>query len=81
MKTIVLTNAAAKQFDALPSPVRSAVSAGLDAYAIHGRGDVKALKDRPGYRLRVGRYRVIFTEDMTTILAIHIGPRQTGTYR
>lgn len=81
MKTIVLTNAAAKQFDALPEPVRAMIATALDAYALHGRGDVKALKDRPGYRLRVGRYRVIFTEDMTTILAVHIGPRQTGTYR
>lgn len=81
MKMIVLTNAAAKQFDALPAPARTAISTALDAYALHGRGDVKALKNRPGFRLRIGRYRVIFTEDLTTILAIHIGPRQTGTYR
>ncbi|MCV0414211.1 MAG: plasmid stabilization protein [Brevundimonas sp.] len=81
MKTIVLTNSAARQFDALPASARATISAALDAYAMHGRGDVKALNGRLGFRLRVGRYRVIFTEDMTTILAIHIGPRQTGTYR
>lgn len=48
--------------------------------AVAGRGDVKALQGRKGYRLRVGAYRVIFDEDATTILAIHIGRRTTTTY-
>ena len=43
MKTIVLTNSAARQFDALPASARATISAALDAYAMHGRGDVKAL--------------------------------------
>ena len=38
------------------------------------------LKGRAGYRLRVGRYRVIFDEDANTILAIYIGKRETSTY-
>jgi len=42
---------------------------------------VKRLAGRDGYRLRVGRYRVIFDEDQTTILAIYIGKRETTTYR
>lgn len=46
-----------------------------------GRGDVKQLKGRSGYRLRAGRYRVIFDEDQTTILAIYVGKRETTTYR
>jgi mRNA interferase RelE/StbE len=48
-------------------------------YAITGRGDVKRLSGRDGYRLRIGRYRVIFDEDRTTILAIYIGKRETTT--
>ena len=46
-----------------------------------GRGDVKALLGRGGYRLRVGGYRVIFDEDLSTILAITIGRRATTTYK
>jgi mRNA interferase RelE/StbE len=50
-------------------------------YAMTARGDVKRLQGRDGYRLRIGRYRVIFDEDQHTILAIYIGKRETTTYR
>jgi mRNA interferase RelE/StbE len=52
----------------------------LIAYAVSGRGDVKRLSGRDGYRLRIGRYRVVFDEDRVTILAIYIGKRETTTY-
>jgi mRNA interferase RelE/StbE len=81
MKTIVLTAAAAKDLDALPAKVRAQVSDGLIAYATTGRGNVKQLKGRDGFRLRIGEYRVIFDEDATTILAIYVGRRKTTTYR
>lgn len=81
MKTIVLTHAAAKDLDSLPADAREQVAGGLIRYAMTGEGDVKALQGRSGYRLRVGRYRVIFAEDQTTILAIYIGKRETTTYR
>jgi mRNA interferase RelE/StbE len=41
---------------------------------------VKRLSGRGGYRLRSGRYRIIFDEDSITILAIYIGKRETTTY-
>ena len=81
MKTIILTNRAAKELDALPPATRAAIEAGLDAYAVSGRGDVKRLQGREGFRLRIGRYRVIFAEDAVTILAFTIGKRETNTYR
>jgi mRNA interferase RelE/StbE len=81
MKAIVLTAAAAKDLDGLPIKERTQVSEALVEYAVSGRGDVKQLRGRDGYRLRVGRYRVIFDEDQMTILAIYIGKRQTTTYR
>ena len=81
MKTIVFTHAAAKDLDALPSEARDDVLRGLDLYAMTGRGDVKALAGRSGWRLRIGRYRVLFDEDSRTILAIYIGKRETTTYR
>lgn len=81
MKTIIYTAAAARQLDALPPAIRHEITAALDEYAIHGRGDVKQLAGRQGYRLRIGRYRVIFEQDTMTILAIYIGKRETTTYR
>lgn len=81
MKTIIYTVAAAKDLEGLPRDARQQVEAGLDAYAMSGKGDVKALTGQPGLRLRVGRYRVIFDEDQATILAIYIGKRETTTYR
>ena len=81
MKTIVLTKQAAKDLDSLPEEPRNAVVEGLALYATTGRGDVKQLAGRAGFRLRIGSYRVIFDEDQTTILAIYIGKRETTTYR
>lgn len=81
MKTIAFTHRAAKELDALPAAPRGSVETAICAYAVTGRGDVKALKGRDGYRLRVGRYRVIFAEDAETILTIAIAKRDTQTYR
>ncbi|MGX9144370.1 type II toxin-antitoxin system RelE family toxin [Mesorhizobium sp. 128a] len=80
MKTIILSVSAARDLDNLPADVREQVSEGLITYAVSGRGDVKRLAGRDGYRLRIGRYRVIFDEDRTTVLAIYIGKRETTTY-
>jgi mRNA interferase RelE/StbE len=81
VKTIILSLAAAKDLDALPTDARAAVETGLNRYAVTGQGDVKRLQGRDGLRLRIGQYRVIFDEDATTILAIYIGRRATTTYR
>jgi mRNA interferase RelE/StbE len=81
MKTIVCSPQAAKELDALPRADAERISDALHSYAITGLGDIKRLSDRDGYRLRVGRYRVIFDQDAATILAIYIGTRQTATYR
>lgn len=81
MKTIIYTASAAKQLDALAADSREQIARALDTYAIDGIGDVKQLSGRQGYRLRVGRYRVLFDQDSMTILAIYIGKRETTTYR
>lgn len=81
MKTIVLTASAARDLDNLPGEARKQVSDGLIDYAVNGVGDVKRLTGRDGFRLRIGRYRIIFDEDQTTILAVYIGKRETTTYR
>jgi mRNA interferase RelE/StbE len=76
-----LSRPAAKDLEALSSEARKQVETGLDLYAMTGRGDVKAMTGREGFRLRVGRYRVVFDEDQTTILAIYIAKRDSRTYR
>jgi len=81
VKTIILTLSAAKDLDSLSPEAREQVEAGLHRYAMTGQGDVKALQQRDGYRLRLGSYRVIFDQDATTILAIYIGRRATTTYK
>ncbi len=80
MKTIILTDAAAKDLARLPEHDQAAIESALEDYAIWGRGNVIALQGRAGFRMRVGAYRVIFDEDATTILAIYIGRRSTTTY-
>ncbi|HEX4297756.1 MAG TPA: plasmid stabilization protein [Devosia sp.] len=81
MKTIIFTSAAARQLDALPDAVRDQLLSDLDRYAMTGQGDVKRLSGRDAYRLRSGRYRVLFDEDRTTVLAVYVGKRETTTYR
>jgi mRNA interferase RelE/StbE len=81
VKTIILTLAAAKDLDALPQDAREQVEVGRHRYAMTGKGDVKPLSGRGGWRLRIGGYRVIFDEDASTILAIYIGRRVTTTYK
>lgn len=80
MKTIILTAAAAKQFDALPADVQKQIDADLEVYAMTGKGDVKKLQGREGFRLRSGRYRVLFAEDQVTIIALTISKRDSNTY-
>jgi len=81
VKTIILSHAAARELDALPRDAVLAVEDGLIRYATTGDGDVKKLAGRAGYRLRIGRYRVLFAEDACTILAVYVGKRETTTYR
>jgi mRNA interferase RelE/StbE len=81
MKTVIFTTGAARDHDALPQDARASVDDALFLYAREGRGDVKRLQGSPYYRLRAGRYRIVFDEDQITILAIYIGKRETTTYR
>lgn len=81
MKTLIYSDRATKQLDALPLPAQEQVISALERYAMHGVGDVKKLNGREGYRLRAGSYRVVFAEDQVTVIAIYVGRRDTTTYR
>jgi len=55
--------------------VAQAIIAKIERYAETGAGDVKMLTGRPGKRLRVGDFGVIFEEDAVTIRVLTVGPR------
>jgi hypothetical protein len=53
----------------------------VDAMEAEDVNLIEELGDRKGFRIRAGRYWVIFVEDQTTILAIYIGRRETDLPR
>ena len=75
MSRISYTIAATKQLKALPAATREQIVDKLHRYAETGASQVKALVGRDGARLRVGRYRVIFTESNDEILVRAVGDR------
>lgn len=76
MKTLLYTAAALKSLTRLPKPAQADILAKLERYAATGSGSTRALVGRPGLRLRVGNYRVIFTETADTISVFAIGDRR-----
>lgn len=78
MRTIVWSHEATRQFLALPSPVQDRIEAKIVELATNPRAlanQVKALKGVKALRLRVGDYRVIFTEDGVILSILRIGHR------
>ena len=76
MKTILFTGAARRGLRSLPDNIRQRIESKLDDYADTGVGDVRSLAGQAGARLRVGDYRIIFTESADTITVIGIGHRR-----
>jgi mRNA interferase RelE/StbE len=69
------TVAAARQWAKLTPAIRKRMDNKLVRYANTGAGDVKSLSGREGASLRGGDWRVIFTEDPTTIIVVAVGHR------
>lgn len=80
METQISTHAH-RQLKKLPQDVRREI---LDALREFRNWpdvrNVKSLKNRPDYRLRVGRYRVIFEVTANVIWITEIALRNEGTY-
>jgi mRNA interferase RelE/StbE len=75
------TTHATRQLRKLPAPAREAINDAIDALenwpvAAH----VKPLQGRSGYRLRVGRYRVLFEATKSVIWVTEILIRDDNTY-
>lgn len=61
---IIITPRARKAFDRFPKDVQARVSSAIDKLEKNPfpRGSVK-LTDQPGFRLRVGRFRILYLID------------------
>lgn len=72
---VSFTPAALRQWLKLQPDVRRRIDEKLTELAASGHGDVKRLKGRPGARLRVGDWRLIFVEDGETLTVMAVGHR------
>ena len=78
MKTVTFTRQAAKTLRRIPANVAALIMAKIHLYAADPASlgnNVSKLTGRPGSRLRVGDWRVIFDEDGNVITVLKIGAR------
>ncbi|MFG1350530.1 type II toxin-antitoxin system RelE/ParE family toxin [Xanthobacter autotrophicus] len=79
MKEITYSRAALKVLTRLPANVSRTILAKIEQYAADPASlanNVSALKGEPGcFRLRIGDWRVVFSEDGTVLAIIRIAPR------
>lgn len=84
MHSIEYTKQAVKALASMPSTTRMLVRTKIEALAVDpmGAANVKKLVGRPGYRLRVGDWRVIYALDSgrLVVLVLDIGARG-GVYK
>ena len=74
--TIEFSKKAAKEYQKLPSKYKALVDASLRSLSKGIPTDVKPLKgEKNVYRIRVGRYRILFKKIQETLLIAKIGPR------
>ncbi len=67
---IEYTKAAQKSLRAMPAATAQRIMAAVDGYAASGSGDVKKLRGRDEYRLRVGGWRVLFEKDRDILIVV-----------
>ncbi|MCL2029722.1 MAG: type II toxin-antitoxin system RelE/ParE family toxin [Deltaproteobacteria bacterium] len=87
MNTVLWTRTAEKQLASIPQKSKTQILTGVDrlAFTWPRSSNVKALANIPGYRLRVGDYRVLFVvgEDggLTVLTITQVRKRDDRTYR
>jgi mRNA interferase RelE/StbE len=78
MMRIAYSKEALKALRRIPANTARTIRAKIEQYAARPsslKNNVKKLRGRPGYRLRVGDWRVIFDEDGSVLSILDIGPR------
>ena len=73
---IIFTDTSRRQFNKLEKSVKERIIAALERIRIRPEVHVKKLVGDPGYRLRVGDYRVIFDVQNNLIRILKIGHRK-----
>ncbi len=75
---IIFTDTSRKQFKKLEKDIQERIVKALERIRMRPEAHVKKLVGDPGYRLRVGEYRVILDieKDKLIILVIKIGHRK-----
>ena len=82
MKRISFSDEAKADIRAIPQHLAMNILAAIHRLAEDGSGDVKTLRDSEGEkRLRVGDYRVRFTEEAEDKLRIHAAKNRKDAYR
>ena len=73
---------ALKDLKSLPDQQRAQIIAKIDLLQDNLAGDVKKLKDfTPEYRLRVGRYRVLFEMESDNVIMVYRVIHRKDAYR
>lgn len=82
MKHISFSEDAKAEIRAIPQHIAMNILSAIHRLAEDGSGDVKMLRDSNGEkRLRVGDYRVRFTEEAEDTLRIHSVRNRKDVYR
>jgi mRNA interferase RelE/StbE len=75
--TVVWTKRAARELKGIARAQAKRILDAVDSYDATHEGDVKKLQgDGPGYRLRVGDYRVLFDQDGVIVSVIKVAHRR-----
>lgn len=82
MKKIIFSPSARSDVRRIDRETAVRILGALDRFARTGEGDIKKLRgDTEELRLRVGDYRVRFTEDQSGTLQIHAVLHRSEAYR
>jgi mRNA interferase RelE/StbE len=77
-RTVVYTRKAARALARMPHDTEALIRGKLDQLARDPASlanNVRAMRGAPGYRLRVGDWRALFTSEDTRIIVHDVGPR------